>query len=285
MTRRRLLFTLGGILGCLALGYSQSVATFPSLLGRTEGSLAPFQSGERLTYQIYWKPLFLIPALKAGEIRIEIREFPNSDPKTWKIRAWADSDGALTRIAGIEIRNYFESEIDRVDYRSYRNLQQTREGKRHRDLELRFDYRGNRTLVRETDPAATPPRLIRDQVKNGIPSPVVDILSIFYVTRLKQYAAGERFHFHLNHRGDFEEVRVMAVRTERLRTPLGRFPSTLLSTQGGLFREGGDFRLWIAQDGTRVPLRFEADVKFGKVYGDLIRLESPQLQRSVIRVQ
>ncbi len=265
----------------LALAYAQD---FPPLLGRVDGFVAPFPEGERLSYEIYWKPLFLLPALKAGEVRLEIAAVTSPETEIWRIRAWADSDGALSRIAGIEVRNYFESDIDRRTFRSYRNLQHLREGRRHRNLELRFDYAHDRTLVRETDPSASPEKVIRDQIKPGIPAPAVDVLSAFYVTRLREFSPGDRFLLHLNDRGEFQPVKVVAVRREQVKTPLGSFPSILLTTQGGLFRDGGDFRLWISRDELRIPLRFEADVKFGKVYGSLIRLETPRLQRGLIRL-
>lgn len=283
MTRRTfalILLLAAGFAGLLA-----QASGFPPLLGRPDPPPAPFPDGEVLTYEVHWKPLFLIPALKAGEIKIQVSEAGEPGNERLKIRAWADSDGALTRIAGIEVRNYFESEIDARDFRSYRSLQQTREGKRHRDLELHFDYAGNRTMVRETDPLQNPPKVIRDQTKPGIPAPAVDVLSVFYVTRLYEYSPGDGFHFHLNNRGDFELIRVVAQRHERVRTPLGRFPCLVLATQGGLFRGGGDFRIWLTRDRMRVPVRFEADVRWGKVYGDLVRQESPLLQRSIIRVQ
>lgn len=281
MSRRLCLILLLAAVALPALALAQD---FPPLLGTADHYAAPFPEGERLSYEIYWKPLFLLPALKAGEVRLEIGLAKNSGPEVWRIRAWADSDGALTRIAGIEVRNYFESDIDRWSFRSYRNLQKTREGKRQRDLELHFDYDHNRTLVRETDPSATPERIIRNQVKNGIPAPAVDILSAFYVTRLRRFSPGDRFLLHLNDRGEFQPVRVVALRQENVKIPLGSFPSILLTTEGGLFRDGGDFRLWISQDELRIPLRFEADVKFGKVYGNLVRLETPRLQRGLIRL-
>lgn len=245
----------------------------------------PFSAGERLVYQVNWKPVFLLPAFKAGEISLEIVESEFKDRDTYRIQAWAKSDGALTRVAGLEVRNYFESEVDRQDFRSYRNIQRTREGSRQRNLELLFDYEGDRTVVRETDPSVTPPREIRNKVQARIPAPAVDVLSAFYVTRLKQFSPGERFSIWLNERGEFRQVEVGVLRKEKVKASVGSFECHLVSTQGGLFKDGGDFRLWFTDDRLRVPVYFEADVRFGKVYGDLIRLETPQLHRGVIRVR
>jgi len=38
---------------------------------------------------------------------------------------------------------------------------------------------------------------------------------------------------------------------------------------GGLFKEGGQFRLWVSADQRKVPLQFEVKVSLGKVVGKL----------------
>jgi hypothetical protein len=38
---------------------------------------------------------------------------------------------------------------------------------------------------------------------------------------------------------------------------------------GGLFKEGGQFRIWLSADQRKVPLQFEAKVSLGKVVGKL----------------
>jgi len=53
---------------------------------------------------------------------------------------------------------------------------------------------------------------------------------------------------------------------------------------GGLFRNGGDLRVWYSTDPLRFPVKFEADVKFGKVYGKVIGLDTPTETRNVIRI-
>jgi hypothetical protein len=38
---------------------------------------------------------------------------------------------------------------------------------------------------------------------------------------------------------------------------------------GGVFKEGGQFRIWLSADDKKVPLQFEVRVKLGKVLGAL----------------
>lgn len=256
-----------------------------SLLEGIAGQPAPFEAGEKLVYEVNWKPLIIIPAFKAGEITISIETSMREGIDTYKLRGWAVSGGALARIAGMEIRNYYESEIDRKEYRSYGILQQTRESSKERDLNLVFDYARDVTLVDEVDPAVNPPRQVKSLRKAGIPGPVVDVLSVFYVTRILPIDRGDDYFFDLNTRGDFERVALHGDEVETVSTEVGKFKARRLTTVGGLFSGGGDFRLWLAAAPSRIPVKFEADVKLGKVYGKLIRMESPRITRSRIRTQ
>lgn len=257
---------------------------FPELLQSGTSYRAPFSEGEQLTFEVDWKPLFFIPALKAGEIRLAVEKSEFRGHPTYRIQAWADSAGALTRVVGFRVRNYFESQVDRETFRSYRIFQKTRQGDRQRDLELIFDYDTDQTIIHETDPSTDPPRVLRDAVRKGVPALAVDVISVFYVARVRSIDPGEHFAVNLNEKGDFRKIRVLAQNTEKVTTPVGTFPCLKLSTTGGLFHGGGDFHIWLSLDKVRIPTKFETDVKFGKVYGELIRFESPTVTRSVIRV-
>ncbi len=44
------------------------------LLGITQHHSVPFQEGEKLRYEVNWKPLFLTPAFRAGELIFSIHQ-------------------------------------------------------------------------------------------------------------------------------------------------------------------------------------------------------------------
>jgi len=286
MRKRWLVAAMLGLLSVsTAIGPRQEDEGFADLLPEDARFKPPFDSGEELRYEIYWKPVFFVPSLKAGEVRLRLEHSNLDGVDTFKIRGWATSDGALTNLTGLKVENYYESEIDRSNFRSYRILQKFRQGKRQRDLLLVFDYSKKQTRVKETDVTFDPPRVLRSIPKPGIPAPAVDVLSVFYVARLQKMKPGDRFIFYLNEKGSFRKVRVVAEGTEIVETPVGKFPSVKLSTTGGLFRQGGDLRIWYSNDNLRIPTKFEADLKLGKVYGQLIRVATPRLTRSIIRVK
>lgn len=258
--------------------------SYPLILDGQQVSTPPFASGEKLRFEVNWKPLFLIPAFKAGELTLTVEESQLNGKLTYKISARAVSDGMLSRVAGLQVRDYFESNVDRADFRSYRFLQEVRQGEKEKDIELIFNYRQNEATYQETDVTTDPPRETRKEVIAGMEAPVVDVLSVFYVTRLRKLEPEDRFLVYLNDRDQFKKVRVAAKKRERVKTPLGRYSTVLLSSEGGLFSGGGEFRIWYSQDELRVPVKFEADVKFGKVYGSLIELQTRQMIRQLISV-
>ncbi len=253
------------------------------LLGNKNNYSVPFQEGEKLRYEVNWKPLFLTPAFRAGELTFSIRQSQYKKHPTYTISAQAFSDGLLSSIAGLKVRDYFESNIDRETFRSYRLLRQVRQRKRKRDLEVVFDYDGDSILVHETNLAADPPVEVHKKI-DGIPGPIADILSVFYVARLHSLEPGQDYQVHLSERGEAKQIRLQVQTREKVQTEIGKFDSVRVSTVGGLFRNGGDFRIWYSTDSLRFPVQFEADVKFGKVYGKVIGLETPQESRSVIRI-
>jgi hypothetical protein len=281
--RRGFLFILIPCFLLVVVGVATPQRAPLELLGNKNNYSVPFQEGEKLRYEVNWKPLFLTPAFKAGELTFSIRQSQYKKHPTYTISAQAFSDGLLSSIAGLKVRDYFESNIDRETFRSYRLLRQVRQRKRKRDLEVVFDYDGDSILVHETNLAADPPVEVHKKI-DGIPGPIADILSVFYVARLHSLEPGQDYQVHLSERGEAKQIRLQVQTREKVQTEIGKFDSVRVSTVGGLFRNGGDFRIWYSTDPLRFPVQFEADVKFGKVYGKVIGLETPRESRSVIRI-
>ena len=281
--RRGFLFILIPCFLLVVVGVATPQIAPLELLGNKNNYSVPFQEGEKLRYEVNWKPLFLTPAFKAGELTFSIRQSQYKKHPTYTISAQAFSDGLLSSIAGLKVRDYFESNIDRETFRSYRLLRQVRQRKRKRDLEVVFDYDGDSILVHETNLAADPPVEVHKKIE-GIPGPIADILSVFYVARLHSLEPGQEYQVYLSERGQAKQIRLQVQTLEKVQTAIGKFDSVRVSTVGGLFRNGGDFRIWYSTDPLRFPVQFEADVKFGKVYGKVIGLETPRESRSVIRI-
>ncbi len=245
----------------------------------------PFREGEGVTYEVYWKPWFLLPSVKAGEIRLSLSREPYEGKDAFKISAWAVSGGAFRSVMGLDIRDYFESTMDSENLRSYRYRHKARQGRRQRDLEVTVDYQKRQLTVQEYDVSADPPRRVRHQTHHRVPALITDTLSVFYAARLHALRPGDQYLIHLSDNGRIQDVQLDVIKRQRLSIDLGEFETIKISTSGGFFRGAGDFHIWYTLDPLRIPVRFEADVRFGKVYGDLIRLQTPQLVKGRVRTK
>ncbi len=254
------------------------------LLGDPGNYSVPFREGESLRFEINWKPLFLIPAFKAGELALSIKDSRYNERPVYTISGATSSAGLLDSVASLRVRDRFESNIDHETFQSYRLLRQTRRNERKRDLEVLFDYPNDSILLREFNTEVEPPLEIRNEETQGIPGPVSDILSIFYVARLRSFRPGDSYLIHLNDRGKIKPVTIQVQAKEEVLTDIGSFDSVRISTVGGLFSNGGDLLIWYSTGPLRIPVQFEAEVKLGKVYGKIIGLETPQMTRSVIQI-
>jgi hypothetical protein len=225
----------------------------------------------------------LLPAFKAGEISFRLEVSSYRKRPVYRLSAEAVSTGRLASIAGIEVRDQFESVFDRTTLRSWRWAKRLREGKRQRDFEMLFEYSPNRFTLHETDPAVSPPRELRREVVSGFEEPLADAASVFYLGRLRPLKPGDRYFINVVDEGHPRRVEVAVVRSETVETSLGKFPALRIHTRGRIFLIGGELRLWYSRDALRIPLKFEADVAFGKIYGSLIQLNAQGVSRGLIR--
>ena len=267
------------------VGLGFSIGEFQPLLTPGKSYSAPFKPEERLRYEVNWKPMFLLPAFKAGELEFRLEETMWARKPAFRVRVDAISNGRLAAIARIDVRDYFETTFDRNSFRSYRLVKKTREGKRKRDFELIFDYENDSITARESDVAQTPARQLRHQTTKGIDEQMVDIVSVFYVGRVRELKGGERFYTHLIDEGQPRRVELTVGKQEMVYTGVGKFKALRVNTNGKVFSKGGNLRVWYSADDLRVPVKFEADVSFGKIYGHLIGMDAVGISRGIIKSQ
>lgn len=275
------------LIGLLLAGISASLAAakeVPDLLEKLrKPDEVPFVAGERLRYEVNWKPVFLVPAFKAGELAFSVHRSEYKQHPTYTISAQARSEGLLSSVAGVSVQDYFESIVDQMNFRSYRALRKVRQNKRKRDLEIVLDYENQSASVTDVNFEKNPPERENDTI-DEIPGPISDFISVFYVARLQKMKPGEEYRVHLTDLKNVKEIRLRVVAQEKVQTAMGAFNTVKISTVGGFFKEGEGFRVWYSTDDLRIPVKFEADVKVGKVYGQIIGLETPRMTRRVIQI-
>jgi hypothetical protein len=244
---------------------------------------APFKQDERLVYEVNWKPLFLLPAFKAGDLAFRTYETVYHDRPVFKVTAEARSSGRLASVAGLDVHDYFESIFDHANFRSYRLIKKIREGKRQRDFQLLFDYPRDRLLLTEQDVGVKPPKEVKNRTINSISEPLADVVSVFYVGRLRSFEVGQEFYINLIDEGEARRIHFNIVRKEKVETPIGDFKAVRINTNGRIFNSGGNLRVWYSTDPLRVPVKFEADVAFGKVYGTLVAMDTGTTSRGRVK--
>ncbi len=267
----------------LSLGAPAEVPQIPLLEASLRPAMVPFQDGEKVRYEVHWKPLPFIPAVKAGEVNLQIRREKFEGAPAFRITAQARSRGFLASL-GMKIEDDFESIVDARDFRSLQFIHRKRRGKKKRDLEMRINYQAGHAVVREIDLADSSARTIRDQRIEAIPGAVSDVVSVFYAGRLRELLPEQAYLIHLHDNGRIKRVRVRVEAIERVRSGLDSHDSVRLRTEDGIFREGGHFLIWYSRDDLRLPVRFEASAKLGRVFGQLVLIDTLRFSKSRVRI-
>ena len=267
----------------LSLGALAEAPATPLLAASLQPALIPFQDGEKVRYEVHWRPLPLTPAVKAGEIDFQIRREEFEGNPAFRITAQARSKGFLASL-GLKIEDDFESIVDARDFRTLRFIHRKRHSHRKRDLEMNVNYEAGYAVVREIDLADSPPRTIRDTRIEAVPGAVSDFVSVFYAGRLRKFLPEQTYLIHLHDNSRIKQVQVRVEATERVRSGLDSHDSVRLRSEDGIFKGGGHFMIWYSRDDLRLPVRFEASAKLGRVFGRLILIESPRFSKARVRI-
>ena len=235
-----------------------------------------FAFGERLVYSVKWDPpwyLFFLPTMEAGEADLLLAgEIEYKNKKAWKISFKAHSSGRLAKLSGMKIEDEFVFLTEPETFCTLSASEIIREGKRKRHVDLDYLRDTNQLHIREMDEAVDPPKLKRDEIKGNIPTCVQDPLSALYSFRASELRLGQIQAFTVGYYDRIKEVRTQIEKQESLDTVFGKLAAWNVSTHallGGIFKEGGQFKLWISADERKLPLQFEAKVSLGRILGRL----------------
>jgi hypothetical protein len=149
---------------------------------------------------------------------------------------------------------------------------QIREGKRKRDIHVVYHPDEKRLHIREIDLGVTPAKVKRDEYVDDIPVCVKDLFSALYSVRRRELAANLRHRALVGDNARVKEIEVRIEGSEIVEVPRGKFQTWKVNTVallGGLFKDGGQFHMWLSADENKFPVQFEAKVNLGKVIGKL----------------
>jgi hypothetical protein len=218
------------------------------------GLRAPFLPGESMEYSVKYG------VLPAGslEIRIENLDTLNGRP-AYHFVFRAESNDAISYV--YDIRSLEESWFDAREFYSLRYKRRSTENDRTRVKEYAFDHERNLRIEPNGDVEPTSPR-------------AVDQVAMFYYVRLLPLDPGSKFVLRNQVDPDDNPVTVTVLKKERVKVPAGSYDTFVLDldviTDGGLFKKGGENRIWVTADALHVPVRISSKIGVGAFQAELV---------------
>jgi len=234
----------------------RSVILAAALASAGAAPFTAFRAGETFTYRVGFS-LFS----RAGEITIAARSAPQpSGASLWTITTTTASRGLVRVVYAYD--NRAEVVIDGATGRLQAVRESGADPRRASDSETLFDYAAG--LARHTD-RARPERSVDLPLPPGDP---LDLISALVQTRDWDLRPGDERPLLVHFGRDFYPLIIRAEAYEQVRTPRGTYRALRLTPRPagepkGLFRRGGQVRVWIAQDGSRLPVKLQLVLKYG----------------------
>jgi len=219
---------------------------------------APFtaiRDGEKLVYRVGFAVFG-----HAGEISITGQNDPGGENRLL-ITTETKSRGIVRGLYAFD--NKAEILIDRAAGRLLSVHETGADPKRATDSDFIVDYA--RRVATYTD-------RVRPERSGEIPLPEgsdpIDLISALVQTREWDLKPGEKRDVVVQFARDLYAITISAEGYEEVRTPMGRYKALVLVPRmekdpKGLFKRGGEIKVWIAQDGSRLPVRMQLKLNFG----------------------
>lgn len=210
--------------------------------------------------------------MDAGEAVLELQEAEYRGEQALQVRFTAMSSGTLVSLAKMKIEDEFVYLTRPGTFCTLHASEKIREGKRKRQVDVEYFGDRRQLHVREVDEAPVPPIVRKDETKNDIPECVHDPFSALYLFRQSPLAPGYSRSMMMANVDKIREIRAVVEKKETVRTRSGEVSAWkvgIAALMGGLFKEGGQFRMWLTADERKLPVQFEVKVRLGHVLGRL----------------
>jgi hypothetical protein len=210
-----------------------------------EVSSRPFFVGERLTYSVRVGPL------GRGSAVAEIRKVDT----VRGVRVFHTTFKVNGSMLFFKVNDLYESWFNPNTLVSLRYHQKIDEGAYERDR--MYEIYPDRGTYVETGKAET--KTVERPLDDG---------AFLYFLRTIPLEVGKTYTFNRYFKPDRNPVRVKVVRRERIRVPAGEFDAVVLQPKikaKGIFSEGANAEVWIAEDEGRMMLQMRTNLPFGTV--------------------
>ncbi len=212
-------------------------------------------AGEKFSYRLSWG-LFG----RAGELEISARHEPASGDQRTRITMLTSTRGLIRALYPFDGRA--ESVYDNTSGRLLEATATTLTRTKETDASIVLDYQ--KAIATYTD-HRHPERSLEVALPALEP---VDFLTTLIQTRQWDIAVGEKRNVSVLFDDEFYDLTITAESIETIKTPWGRKETLVLiprmeENPKGMFRKGGEVRVWVSRDEDRLPLRFEVKVAVG----------------------
>ena len=220
---------------------AEAVRTVPA----TSRRRVPFGAGERLVYDVKFG------ALKVGQGAMEVLG-------TTMVRgrqAWHTVFSVRGGTLFYKVHDRYESWFEVGTMSSLRFKQEIDEGSYER--ERTFEIFPDRAIYQEDQKPERP----------SVGQPL-DGGSFLYFVRTIPLEVGETYTFDRYFKPDRNPVTIKVLRRERVEVPAGKFDAIVIQPiikTKGIFSEGGQAEVWLADDSTRAMVQFKSKLKFGSL--------------------
>jgi len=220
---------------------------------------APFTgmvNGERFTYKVGFA---IFP--HAGDITISAQAEQSADGRAlMRVTTETASRGLVRGV--YEFDNLANVLIEVASGRALSIRETGEDPKRKSDSETVFDY--EKRIAHHVD-RGRPERSVDLPIPDGDP---IDLISALVQSREWGLKPGEKRDVLMFFGRDLYPLSIYAEGYEEVRTPIGKFKTLVLvprmeNDPKGLFKKGGEIKVWIAQDGSRLPVKMQLKLKFG----------------------
>jgi Protein of unknown function (DUF3108) len=232
-----------------------------------EGSLAPFPSAEKLSYDIEWRLIY------AGSAQMNLVPKPG-DPSKWNSQLRIETGGLVSKLFRLE--DTYNVGMQDGFCTAQTNLDAI-EGKRHRDTKVIYDHsRGKASYVeRDLDKNA-----VVKTAEVDIPACTLDAVAGIYKLRMDKLEPGQSKQVPMSDGKKAAYARVEAQAREQVRIKAGTFSTIryeIFLFNGVLYSRKADLFVWLTDDAHRLPVQIRARMSFpvGTITFELTKDEHP----------
>jgi hypothetical protein len=205
----------------------------------------PFAPGEKFVYDVKFG------ALDVGDAVMEVTGVEDVRGRgTYHVRFNVKGGTFFYRV-----NDRYDSWIDTTSLVSLRHHQQIDEG--HYERERKYEISPERGVYQENEKPEQP--TVAEPLDDG---------SFFFFLRSIPLEVGQTYSFDRYFKPDRNPVTVTVVRRERIKVPAGTFDAIVLHPTikaKGVFGEGGQAEIWLADDSTRAMLQMKSKLKIGSL--------------------